>query len=1291
MRGLAFPATALYEREGSYGTPVSNDGDFHIDPSLGAQTGAPIDPALVNGNGGIGVPQVLPLPDYPHFQHPRQYSQGPQGDPFARPPSPPPYIPTPMGIAHHKPPKKRRKFIRDTECGHCQGDDNRNRAGLPERLVSCSECGRSGHPSCIQIGEIAHVVYSYDWKCPDCKNCEVCQKKGDESRMLFCDNCDRGWHMDCLSPPLGEAPTGKWFCPMCPQPPLPEEFPQQQTEQEVLEVQYSEPEPEIPIDPALREASVASSSRSVRNTVKQRRKGKEKALAQTTEESEVDIEETPAITRRRKSMKSSRIKGKTPMREKAETADELQEPETVKRPIKRMRLRVPSLPASSPPRESPIIRLRLPPRPKGKEREREEDLEEKKGMFDDFLSPEDRDVTQTLIRDGDKQRFERSRTVAEVKTYPPPILALPEPPDTPTPGPSTSIRPLRSAAIPSVIIPPTPGPSQSPAPSTSTPDPRSVHTTAMRIRYIRFGEFDIQTWYDAPFPEEYANLPDGRLWLCEFCLKYMKSQFIASRHLMKCKMRHPPGDEIYRDGRISIFEVDGRKNKIYCQNLCLLSKMFLDHKSLFYDVEPFLFYVMTEVDTNGARFVGYFSKEKRSPKDYNVSCIMTLPVRQRQGWGNLLIDFSYLLSKKEGRPGSPEKPLSALGALGYRNYWTLSLMRYLQTAPDRPSLEDISVATSMTLEDTFTTLTQQNMITVYDDTPPPRPLPGQSIRFPKGRKNGIARKHLQRTITQDDGESKTPFIPPRKYEIHWDPDTVDQYLTRWEAKGYLKLKPENLKWSPFLIALTKKSDTLQPEVVTDGKGAEALATPTTISNPSERSRSQSQSVTRQPAEEDDTGMDIAEGGDDNQSMQAVRTPSPSKDVTPGRISMPPPPTSQPSSPETRRSRKRDLMDLQPTRRSRRTSGSNHMSSVDPPSPQLTRGSRSRKHSEVPSVTSPIHTRGRRANTNEDTPRRGLRSRSRTEQDAHTHVNGANSVRIGGRKRKREEVEDQEGDSGKEIAEGVVAGLRRTRRTSAMLAMTTPVKGRGHSTMGANGHEKINGSGRGRAAGGRGRGRGRSTTTTPRNVQSTSTRRNPRTNVNGVSTSIAPSRGRRKNFPAMSSDDGEVDAEGEEDGDADADADWDPDADADAEGETATDFSHHRNDDSHNTIHESPEPLSAPPLEVKAEDDPDDTTVVAHLAPSRQSAPSDDTVICDPQVRTLKSAVDGIVAVAGDGVVEVGDDPDAEGDDDDLDAEGELEDVGVDADAEGEEDDVDAEGEPEEVVFVDSSEVPVTVA
>lgn len=43
-------------------------------------------------------------------------------------------------------------------------------------------------------------------------------------------------------------------------------------------------------------------------------------------------------------------------------------------------------------------------------------------------------------------------------------------------------------------------------------------------------------------------------------------------------MRHPPGTQIYHDPPLAVFEVDGKANKIYCQNLCLLAKLFLDHK-----------------------------------------------------------------------------------------------------------------------------------------------------------------------------------------------------------------------------------------------------------------------------------------------------------------------------------------------------------------------------------------------------------------------------------------------------------------------------------------------------------------------------------------------------------------------------------------------------------------------------------------------------------------------------------------------------------------------------------------
>ena len=49
-------------------------------------------------------------------------------------------------------------------------------------------------------------------------------------------------------------------------------------------------------------------------------------------------------------------------------------------------------------------------------------------------------------------------------------------------------------------------------------------------------------------------------------------------------------------------------HQVYCQNLCLLAKLFLDHKTLYYDVEPFLFYVMTTADSTGCHMIGYFSK-----------------------------------------------------------------------------------------------------------------------------------------------------------------------------------------------------------------------------------------------------------------------------------------------------------------------------------------------------------------------------------------------------------------------------------------------------------------------------------------------------------------------------------------------------------------------------------------------------------------------------------------------------------------------------------------------------------
>ncbi|XP_064484834.1 histone acetyltransferase KAT5-like [Ornithodoros turicata] len=244
-----------------------------------------------------------------------------------------------------------------------------------------------------------------------------------------------------------------------------------------------------------------------------------------------------------------------------------------------------------------------------------------------------------------------------------------------------------------------------------------IVTRMKNIEMIELGHNRIRPWYFSPYPQELVN---SCIYLCEFCLKFTKSRTCLGRHLRKCNVRHPPGNEIYRKGTYSFFEIDGRKNKIYAQNLCLLAKCFLDHKTLYYDTDPFLFYVMTEVDIRGYHLVGYFSKEKESTEDYNVACILTLPPFQRKGFGKLLIEFSYELSKFEGKTGSPEKPLSDLGLLSYRSYWSETILEIMiNMAPTEPgekpqiTIHEISELTSIKKEDVISTLQYLNLINYY--------------------------------------------------------------------------------------------------------------------------------------------------------------------------------------------------------------------------------------------------------------------------------------------------------------------------------------------------------------------------------------------------------------------------------------------------------------------------------------------------------------------------------------------------------------------------------------------------
>ncbi|KAI1880993.1 hypothetical protein JX265_001233 [Neoarthrinium moseri] len=283
---------------------------------------------------------------------------------------------------------------------------------------------------------------------------------------------------------------------------------------------------------------------------------------------------------------------------------------------------------------------------------------------------------------------------------------------------------------------------------------------ASQIECIEFGGWEIDTWYAAPYPEEYSR--NRVLYICEFCLKYMNSDYVAWRHKLKCPAKHPPGDEIYRQGSISFFEVDGRKNPVYCQNLCLLAKLFLGSKTLYYDVEPFLFYVLCEYDDMGYHFVGYFSKEKRASSQNNVSCILTLPIHQRKGYGNLLIDFSYLLTRAEEKTGSPEKPLSDMGLVSYRNYWRLVMCKYLleHTPEDKYPRKGLSIRQ------------------ISDDT---GMMPDDVVSALEGL----------RCLVRD---------PQTKlYAFRVDIPFCREYVGKWESKNYVKLNDRALTWTPYVM------------------------------------------------------------------------------------------------------------------------------------------------------------------------------------------------------------------------------------------------------------------------------------------------------------------------------------------------------------------------------------------------------------------------------------------------------------------------------------------------------------
>lgn len=270
-----------------------------------------------------------------------------------------------------------------------------------------------------------------------------------------------------------------------------------------------------------------------------------------------------------------------------------------------------------------------------------------------------------------------------------------------------------------------------------------------------------------------------RLYVCPCCFKYSKELVPWWQHVHLCERRgYVPGEKIYthpkgrqthagatnsivakgpgrkkrnldgtlhvaeqeaeNQGEWSVWQVDGEDEGLFCQNLSLFAKLFLDNKSVFFDVGGFHYFLLVhttpgtpsedgrESPPSKRQIVGFFSKEKLSWDNNNLACILVFPPWQRKGLGALLMGVSYEISRREGMLGGPEKPISDLGKKGYKRFWAgeiASWLLELDTGGDEEVVVDVdecSRATWIVPEDCLMVLREMGVVEEAEAGPPPK-------------------------------------------------------------------------------------------------------------------------------------------------------------------------------------------------------------------------------------------------------------------------------------------------------------------------------------------------------------------------------------------------------------------------------------------------------------------------------------------------------------------------------------------------------------------------------------------
>lgn len=169
----------------------------------------------------------------------------------------------------------------------------------------------------------------------------------------------------------------------------------------------------------------------------------------------------------------------------------------------------------------------------------------------------------------------------------------------------------------------------------------------------------------------------------------------------------------------------------------------------------------------------------------------------------------------------------------------------------------------MTPADIYVTLRNNHMINVLEAAPQ-TPLPRQ--KRGRGRPPKNPRPAPPPEAPQLDGKENNVVLPKR-YEIVPNHEVIEAVLRKFESKGYLKLRPDRLKYTPFLTTRDPALQRSLPAMTTtaddvddDDDGGES----DTLSS----NKEEIISTPADPSEGEDTPDKIA-AGEDKATLQLV--------------------------------------------------------------------------------------------------------------------------------------------------------------------------------------------------------------------------------------------------------------------------------------------------------------------------------------------------------------------------------------------------------------------------------------